>query len=606
MKDFSAAKAFKTERSPHMPLDHDRGRPEERERILRTNSRKGTTVPEVRWDTEDEVALLREFCRFNFWTFFLYAFGAGSNPKGKRWIDNAVHEPMAEWFQHHVLDWHAKRTNGVGEQKHLAIIVHREVGKSTMFTQAGQAWLHVLDPEISTYTGSERLELSQKSIGTIKAVFDGSDPYSMFTKLYGNWSGAARTWTGREIVHAARRNTSRRDPSLGTFAVETSIVGAHPDAIFYDDPISYERLNTDSNWLSTVNSQVSSLIPVIQSDGLVVWVGTRYDDQDHFGVALKNDGVASHTGMPSEAIPAPTDDGKWHVYFMAGRDQENRPSTPKVWSERRLKDYQRTDPLRYASQVMNDPAISEFNPLTKEQIAQCVIDSNQVPWSALRFAITTDIAFWDGESMAAKDDTCFLVHGYPRNGSGDVYVVEGYGSNRWRGEDFCKRLVATVQRYRRQGRKIFAVTGETTRAGAKGTVKALIQNYFHDANEPLNYIEFERGSTKKEIRLVAAANFWVDGHVKIVKDCPGFAEITGQMSKIGAYLVNKRTKIDWADAHADAFQETLYQPMRRFQNQPAPYERGAQPLAVEGLRYEDFDDSDSHNWDYGNPRPPIR
>lgn len=558
------------------------------------------------WDSDDELALLRDLCRRNFWTFFLYAFGAGANPKGKRWIDPQVHEPIADWFQNHVLDWHQKRLNGIGEQKHLAVLIHREVGKSTMIAQAGQAWLHALDPEISTYTGSERLELSQKSLGTIKAVMDGSDPYAMFPKLYGNWAGSARTWTGREIVHAARRNTSRRDPSLGTFAVETSITGAHPDAIFYDDPISYERLNTDSNWLATVRSQVSSLVPVIQSDGLVVWVGTRYDDMDHFGAALANEGTASLSGMESESLPQPTPDGKWHVYFMAGRDRESKPSTPKVWPERRLKDYQRLDPLRYASQVMNDPTVSEFNPLTKEQIRQCVVKSDQVPWTGMRFAITTDIAFWDGKGMAAKDDTCFIVHGYPRNGSGDVYVVEGHGDNRWRGEDFCKRLVATVQRYRQQGRKVFAVTGETTRSGAKGTVRALIQNYFHDANEPINYIEFERGSTKKEIRLVAAANFWVDGHVRIVEGCPGFAELTQQMSKIGQYLTNPRTRIDWADAHSDAFQPELYQPMRRHGPQTAPYERGATPIAVEGLRYDDFDDSEARSWDYGNPRPPIR
>lgn len=558
------------------------------------------------WDHQAEMDLLRHFCRKDFWTFFLYAFGAGSNPKGKRWIDPAVHEPIAEWFQHHVLDWHDKRMNGVGEQKHLAVLIHREVGKSTMIAQAGQAWLHVLDPETSTYTGSERLELSQKSLGTIKAVMDGSDPYAMFPKLYGNWAGAARTWTGKEVVHAARRNTSRRDPSLGTFAVETSITGAHPDAIFYDDPISYERLESDSNWINTVNSQVSSLGFVIQSDGLFVYVGTRYDPSDHFGTAFDFDGVRSLSGMETNSISVDKENGIWDVYFMAGRDKDGIPTTPKVWPENRLRKEAKKNPVRYASQIMNDPSVSEFNPLTREQIAQCVVKSDAVPWSGMRFAICTDIAFWDGKSIAANDDTCFIVHGYPRNGSGDVYVVEAHGSNRWRGEDFCKRLVATVQRYRQQGRKVFAVTGETTRAGAKGSVRALIQNYFHDANEPVNYIEFERGNTKKETRLVAAANFWVDGHVRIVEGCPGFKEITEQMAKIGSYMVNPRTKIDWADAHSDAFQTELYQPMRRHGPQSAPYERGAQAIAVEGLRYEDFDDGEQAQWDYGNPRPPIR
>jgi len=568
--------------------------------------RKKRPLPQREWFSDDEVCLLRDLCRRDFWTFFLYGFGAGNNPKGKRWIDNAVHEPIADWFQHHVLDWHSKRINGVGEQKHLAVLIHREVGKSTMIAQAGQAWLHALDPEISTYTGSERLELSMKGLAAIKAVMDGSDPYAMFPKLYGNWSGSARTWTGREVVHAARRNTSRKDPSLGTFAVETSITGAHPDAIFYDDPISYERLSSDSNWLGTVKSQISSLIPVIQSDGLVVWVGTRYDDDDHFGTAFHDEGIASVTGMESDSLPV-SEGGKWHVYFMAGRDREGKPTTPKVWPERRLKDYQRHDPLRYASQVMNDPAISEFNPLTKEQAKDCLVPKERVPWSALRYAICCDTAFWDGTKLAGKDETVMIVHGYPKDGSGDVYVVEGYGSNTMRAENLGKLLVSTVQRYRRQGRRIFAITDEVTMSGKKDAWKLALRNFFSDVNEPMpTFYEFNRGGKDKIKRIAAASAFWVDGHVKVVEGSPGSERLIEQMTRIGQMMANPKSKNDWADAHSDGFQPELYQPMRRVMNQHAPYERGAQAFHVEGLRSDDFDDRDTMSWDYDNPRPPIR
>ena len=113
------------------------------------------------------------------------------------------------------------------------------------------------------------------------------------------------------------------------FGVETSITGSHPDALFYDDPISYERLTTDTNWLETVNSQISSLIPVVQGDGLVVWVGTRYDEEDHFGVAFRSSGVASVSGMQTDSIPLDPE-GDIHVYFLAGRD--GRASPRPRWS----------------------------------------------------------------------------------------------------------------------------------------------------------------------------------------------------------------------------------------------------------------------------------
>jgi len=554
-----------------------------------------------------EFELLQHFCRSDFWTFFLYAFGDGLSLKGEDWIDPAIHKPIADWFQHHVDEWFAKREKKQGEQKHLAVILPRETGKTRLITAAGQAWLHLRDPELSTYTGSESRELSAKMLGIIKAVFDGSDPHAMFTNLYGNWATAATRWAGSSITHAARKFTSRADPSLGTFAVETSITGAHPDAIFYDDPISYERMTTDTNWLRTVNSQVTSLYPVIQSDGLIVWAGTRYDDEDHFGVAFREEGIASITGMESESMQA-SEGGKWHVYFLAGRDAENKACIPKTWPERRLRDYEHRDPLRYAAQVMNDPSIAQTNPITRDQLRQCVIPPSQVPWTALRFAILTDVAFWDGKSRAAKDETVWLCFGYPRNGSGDVYYIEGCGSNTWRAEDFGGQLVRVVQRYRRQGRHIFALTEEVAMAGHKDAWRMALQNMFHDVNETMpTLLQFQRGRVKNDKikRIVAASNFWVDGHVKVVEGAPGWQELMDQMARIGQMMMNPRIRNDRVDAAADAFQPELYQPMRRISPQKPPWDRGSKLISIDGLDTDTFMEED-HVWSDDCPRPPIK
>lgn len=922
--------------------------------LARRNVRPGRFVKHP-WDGLAEIELMRDLCRRDFWTFFLYAFGYGINPLGNRWIEPEIHEPLARWFQKHVEEWESWRKAGSRKQKKLAVIMHRKGGKTTLITRAGQLWLHLRDPEISTYTGSENTANAGKMLAAIKAVVDGSDHYALWTKLYGNWAGTARTWAGREVVHAARKNTARQDPSLGVFGVETSITGAHPDAIFYDDPVSYERLKSDTDWLATVNSQVSSLIPVLQSDGLLVWPGcievgrpilmsegswkpietvvagetvytidengrtgirrveasidqgtaetvlvttksgtlrctpwhpflvarngdlswvradalkhkdlvvtvkeapsktelpwvtkdlawlcgvimgdgwigknadyacialskdealseriisvledwipdsqfhrtafgyvrcnsraaaqsfrylglvggaktkrvptwvfcdtnenriaflrgfceadghknkrgddswsveisnsdlirdlrllaricgvrvgmerpererwikapssrerilsktsasnfnfatsgcqerpdtdggnrpyrqearaarkigdnfrldrvvsvepagrcqvwdltvegsrsficdgyvvhnTRYDDEDHFGVAFRDDGVASLEGMETDSL-RPEEGGEWHVYFMAARDRQGKPTHPKVWSEGGLKSYQHTNAMRYASQVMNDPAISAHNPLTKEQIEQCWIDPKEVPWSALRFAICCDTAFSDGKKIAGKDETVFIVHGYPRNGSGDVYVIEGHGSHVWRAEDFATRLVACCQRYRGQGRKIFRITDETTRAGKKGVWNMALRNRFADAGEPFpggGLLEFERGDTKKYARLSTASSFWVDGHVRVLKGAPGAERLMEQMAKIGQYAVNPRTKIDWADAHSDAFQPELYQPMRRVDQQRSPWEKGATLIGMDGLNPRDFEDDDLRRWRNEVPREPL-
>jgi len=131
-----------------------------------------------------------------------------------------------------------------------------------------------------------------------------------------------------------------------------------------------------------------------------------------------------------------------------------------------------------------------------------------------------------------------------------------------------------------------------------------LHNYFANANEPFpggSLMLFERGATKKYERLHAATTFWVDGHVRIVEGCPGFEQLTKQMSKIGQYAVNEKVKIDWADAHSDAFMPQLYTQMRR--PDPQPTSTVVRTIRIEGFGPESLEDE---MWQNDNPRLPIR
>lgn len=560
-----------------------------------------------KWPAQAATELLREACRTNFWSFFLYAFGAGLNPRALRWLKDDLHQPLADWFQFHIDDWLEKRRHGLGEKKNLAVLVHRRIGKTTMITRAGQAWLHVRDPEMATATGAENTILSGKMLKAIQGVLDGSDPHAMFTKLYGNWAEEARTWTGKEAVHAARRNTSRQDPSLSTFGVETSIVGSHPDAVFYDDPISYDAMSKDGAWITKVIDQTSSIFPALEGDALIVWVGTRYSSADHFGSTLDEEGVQTITGMAQESGFETRPDGIWHVYFLAGRDSEGKPTTPHIWSETEMSRYQKLKPLRYAAQVLNNPTEAETNPITRDQIKQCLIKAADVPWGSLTYAITCDTAFATGRKQSGKDETVMIVHGYPHDGSGMVYVIEGHGDKTWRAEDFAKRLVAKVQQYRRQGKRITAITDERN-SSKEGGWRLALQNYFHDVNEPMPTLhEFDRWKMASKVdRIHTASRFWVDGRVRVIEGAPGLDRLMEQMARVGEIMLNERIKNDWVDAHADAFEFPLYQPARRVAPGRPPWDRNSTLIEVEGLDSRLFMDDDYSRWRDENPREPLR
>src|SRR3990170_1283963 len=99
--------------------------------LARRNVRPGRFVKHP-WDGLAEIELMRDLCRRDFWTFFLYAFGYGINPLGNRWIEPEIHEPLARWFQKHVEEWESWRKAGSRKQKKLAVIMHRKGGKTTL------------------------------------------------------------------------------------------------------------------------------------------------------------------------------------------------------------------------------------------------------------------------------------------------------------------------------------------------------------------------------------------------------------------------------------------------------------------------------------------
>lgn len=444
-------------------------------------------------------------------------------------------------------------------QLNVAIVVPRECAKTTLITQAGQMWCHLQDADLSTYTGSETMSRAAEFLSSNKMVLTGVDPYSRFAWLYGNWGvDGSRRWKTDGIVHSARKNVSRKEHSMGTWGVEQGLTGTHPDMLFFDDPTSYEKMAAHLAWLEIVNNHVTSLIPVVKGDGANIWVGTRYHDGDHFGTAFRLEGVQSIAGM---ALPdfSTSPNGKWHVYFLQGRHPDGKPSIPHIWSDKRMKEYERKDPLRYAAQIMNDPSSSEFNPLTRAQADQCFIAPNRIPWRRLSYTIHMDTAFKSQDRQARGDESVIQVWGHSRDGSGNVYYKEGYSSNIWRAEDFCQKIVLILQKLKAEGLRVRMMTDEIEPGGKRGTWEMVVQSFCASAGvicPPM--ITLLRGGRRKTQRMITAASYWVDAHVFLPSEAPGTEKLIDQMTRIGSSAHD-----DWADCAADVFHVDVYNVMHR-------------------------------------------
>jgi predicted phage terminase large subunit-like protein len=493
-------------------------------------------------------------CRDNFWDFCRIAWGLPRSEPDK-WAQRAVYmRKLAEWFQFHIDEWMTWREQKRGKQKFLAILVPRELGKSTLITQCGLAWMHLRDPNISTYIGAEKIDFAWDLLAPIKTVFEGGNENSWFDKLYGSWYNKTGLWQRGQFNHILRTNLTKKEPSFGTWGVEAGITGKHPDVLCLDDPISYEKMQSHLNWLETVNNHMTSLIPVLASDGLQILVGTRYGDGDHFGIAVKLEGVKTLSGHKNpEFKPDPLN--KWDMFYYSGKI-DGRAALPKVWSVQRMNDFERKDARRFAAQVLNDPTSSKYNPLTYAQASQCVIEAKDVPKN-LRIVFHVDTAFRDQQRQTGKDDTVLIINGHDRRGNGDVYFLEAHGSNQWRAEDFRDLFISKLQEYRRKGAFPACWTDEPEPGGKAGTWKLIMESAAAAANVPLpRFIPLPRGSKQKVSRLIAAASYVVDGHVYFVKTAPGLDKLLDQMTKIG-----HSEHDDYADAFSDSFVPAVYQRM---------------------------------------------
>jgi hypothetical protein len=511
------------------------------------------------WDLAAERDFWRHRCLDSFWHFFKYAYGYDINPKGGAgthdWLKEETHKPACDWFEKHALEWLHTRKVGKGKVKKLICVVPRDWGKTTLFAQAGQAWLHLHDPELATYTGCETITRAREVLNGIKSVISGDDPYSRFAWLYGKQGPTPRRkWKVDGIVTASRTNLTRRDDSYGIWAVQSGMVGLHPDGGFFDDPNTYERMDRHSDWLDIVWSHMSTLIPVFQSDAFWMLTATRYGDGDHIGRCVERGGVKSMTGM---AMPGVTiePDGIWDVFFLDAIDTKtNSLVMPQIWDWERIKTFERENSVRYWAQVRNNPTQNPYNVLPLSVAERLIIDPEKVSYRSLRVSLHLDTAFKNPRRRNRGDYSVVAAAGH-ENKTGRVIFLGSKVSREWDSEQFAAELISSVKYWRSVAARVSCMTDEQDIGGKPGVWQAFLLTKFRQAGvEMPELILLDRDSKRKEEHLAQAAALWRDGKMALLKDALNVDMLIEQMTKIGM-----SDHDDVADAVKDCFNHRVYQ-----------------------------------------------
>jgi len=516
------------------------------------------------------------------WWFVSIALGwkfRCEEPGQLRWFVRRVHQPWLDWVQAKVEEWWKRRDNPRldPERKQVIICVPRYFGKSNTVTKSLPLWIHLKEPNLTTYLGSEVLAKAKAFLGPMQEIMAGGDPYAWFAWLYGNYYNPDRTWNKEECVTAARVSTGITEPTIGTFGVDTGLTSKHPLLCIYDDPVSAEKLKEGGAWLRTVLQSMDSIYPALRADSLFILIGTRYEDADPIGTSILTEGVKEWMGHPPLDKIKP---GKWEVFFLQARDRadvrhypKGEPVLPEAGAtDAALNDYERRNAQDYSSQMMNDPSHGEHMELTKEQIDSLIIPrpKENEPQYPINYAtIQIDTAFKDEERRQKGDYSAIVVWLHDLRPIGRVYLDFIWQDNRARSEQFDNKLIEVFAMLRRRNIRVRAITDEVEQGGKRGVYKQHLEQVITGAGFRLPEIyQFNRSGTKKDIRIREAAGYWIDDYVRIFDDCPFIEELKWQMTRIGRSQFD-----DIADAAADVFRPEIW-------NGRSSYDRDEQPPPV--------------------------
>lgn len=553
----------------------------------------------TQWPLDLEKELLASAARDSFEVFARTALGFThpKNLKGRWWSDE-VHRPLCQWFQEQTTDWLATRHKHA-RRRYLAILIPRACAKSLLITRAGMLWLQLRDPNLSTFIGNEKLELAEDFLRTIKQWLEGSaDEHCLFNWLYGSWRGDSKRWRSDAITHSAR-STERAEPSFGIWSPSSALTGRHPDIVCMDDLVSYDALKKDINWFEFSYSHMTDLIPVVESNGLVILVGTRYSDADPFGRSFKSDGIRSISGHCDFPEYKPSASGRWDVYFLSGRTPDDKPAIPSVWPEDEMQHYEVRDPIKFASQVLNRPRAHKLRPITEQQFDSMLTTADYRDLGPMHISFHGDTAFKSQKKVAGGSESALVIVGHLTKQPGHAVVLDAISGINYRAETFAALILDKYREWSRVA-PVVAYTDEAEMAGKAGLWQQYLEDRFTDAmlDMPAFYCFNRQSGEKKEVRIADAINFIVNGQVKFHKKATDFMKLRDQLCNHPNAYPN-----DLADAFADTFNPEFFSgllPRLVAEREPAPMGAWESHLKRGWSGYYDtMDTMDSE-------RPPIR
>lgn len=213
----------------------------------------------------------------------------GSRVVGNEYIVKHVHGELAKWLLSRERR-RVRKFGGVEISGQLKLVMlPRDSLKSTFISSIYPIWRIVKNPDIRILIDSEARDLSCLILKGIKGIIDGCE---VLRGVWGdlNGGGHGKTWNQEAICVSTRKDYKAKEDTIETSGIDVAITGRHYNLIIMDD-LHSERNITTKEQIEKVKNHVQYMMPLLEADGEMIIVGTRWLDDDAYDwvMSLKDD-----------------------------------------------------------------------------------------------------------------------------------------------------------------------------------------------------------------------------------------------------------------------------------------------------------------------------
>ena len=282
------------------------------------------------------------------------------------------------------------------EKRFKLILMPRGSFKTSVVTIGYSLFSLVKNPNIRILIDSETLGRSKKFLSEIKRHLESNEK---LRELYGVHNAKSDdTWSKTEI-YSSQRVKNLKEPSIAIAGIDTPAVGLHFDLIIADD-LHSEKNITSRDQIDQVIEHYKLLLSVLEPDGELIVIGTRWDDTDLYGYIIDNEA------------------DRFDIMKRSAIDDDGNLLMPDRLSQEFLDNMKKTQgSYLYSCQYLNDPVSREDAEFKQEDFRY--YEPKDIDNMPLNVFMAVDPAISQRDS---GDFTAIVVGGF--DGAGNLYILD--------------------------------------------------------------------------------------------------------------------------------------------------------------------------------------